>query len=80
MMAKDHTKWNYDALLDVIEGPLLNPKRMEEVIKVSRFMKRVMSFFHPLNRRFAELPRKVCPQRVHHPIKTHPAFRVTRGG
>ena len=55
--AKDHTKWNFDALLELIEGPLLNPKRMEEAIKVSRIIKKVMQFYHPFTRRFADLPK-----------------------
>jgi len=57
MLTKDHTKWNFDSLLDLIEGPLLNPKRMEEAIKVSRFIKRLTSFFHPFSHRFSDLPR-----------------------
>lgn len=61
MLTKDHTKWNFDTLLDLIEGPLLNPKRMEEAIKVSRFIRRLTSFFHPFSHRFSVLPRaKVC--------------------
>jgi rapamycin-insensitive companion of mTOR len=61
MLTKDHTKWNFDTLLDLIEGPLLNPKRMEEAIKVSRFTRRLTSFFHPFSHRFSDLPRgKVC--------------------
>jgi len=61
MLTKDHTKWNFDSLLDLIEGPLLNPKRMEEAIKVSRFIRRLTSFFHPFSHRFSDLPRgKVC--------------------
>ncbi|KAF8195553.1 Rapamycin-insensitive companion of mTOR, N-term-domain-containing protein [Pholiota molesta] len=54
---KDHSKWNFDTLQDLIEGPLLNPKRMEEAIRVSRFIRRLMSFFHPFNHRFSEMKR-----------------------
>ena len=72
MMTKDHTKWNFDSLLDLIEGPLLNPKRMEEAIKVSRFIKRLISFFHPFSRRFSDLPRaKVCAGLVEHYETAH---------
>lgn len=63
MLTKDHTKWNFDSLLDLIEGPLLNPKRMEEAIKVSRFIRRLTSFFHPFSHRFSDLPGgKVCDE------------------
>ncbi|KAH0832008.1 Rapamycin-insensitive companion of mTOR, N-term-domain-containing protein [Lanmaoa asiatica] len=55
---KDNTKWNFDILHELIDGPLLNPKRLEEAIKVSRFMRRLMSFFHPFSHRFSDLPRK----------------------
>ena len=57
MTTKDHTKWNFEILQELIEGPLLNPKRMEEAIKVSRFVRRLMSFFHPFSHRFADIRR-----------------------
>lgn len=59
MMTKDHSKWNFEVLTDVIEGPLLNSKRMEEAIKVSKFMRRLMSFFHPFGHRYSDMPSKV---------------------
>ncbi|KAH7923835.1 hypothetical protein BV22DRAFT_1035895 [Leucogyrophana mollusca] len=60
MLTKDNTKWNFDMLQELIEGPLLNPKRLEEAIKVSRFMRRLMSFYHPFSHshRFSDVPRK----------------------
>ncbi|EDR13794.1 uncharacterized protein LACBIDRAFT_309182 [Laccaria bicolor S238N-H82] len=57
IVTKDFAKWNFETLQELIEGPLLNPKRMEEAIKVSRFIRRLMSFFHPFNHRFSDLPR-----------------------
>ncbi|KAI0052718.1 hypothetical protein FA95DRAFT_1553382 [Auriscalpium vulgare] len=57
MLTKDHNKWNFETLQDLIEGPLLNPKRMEEAIKVSRFIRRLMSFFHPFSHRFSDMER-----------------------
>ncbi|KAL6304381.1 Rapamycin-insensitive companion of mTOR, N-term-domain-containing protein [Sparassis latifolia] len=57
MLTKDQTKWSFETLLDLIEGPLLNPKRMEEAIKVSRYIRRLMSFFHPFAHRFSDLAR-----------------------
>ncbi|TFY70661.1 hypothetical protein EVG20_g2351 [Dentipellis fragilis] len=57
MLTKDHNKWNFETLQDLIEGPLLNPKRMEEAIKVSRFIRRLMSFFHPFSHRFSDIER-----------------------
>ncbi|THH08497.1 hypothetical protein EW145_g2671 [Phellinidium pouzarii] len=55
MLTQDYTKWNYDILLDLVEGPLLSAKRLEEAIKVSKFVKRLMAFFHPYSHRFADM-------------------------
>ncbi|EKM51823.1 uncharacterized protein PHACADRAFT_199326 [Phanerochaete carnosa HHB-10118-sp] len=55
MTTKDQTKWNFDVLQDLMEGPFLNPKRMEEAIKVSRYVRKLISFFHPFSRRFSDL-------------------------
>jgi rapamycin-insensitive companion of mTOR len=57
MLTKDYMKWGFETLQELIEGPLLNPKRMEEAIKVSRFIRRLMSFFHPFSHRFSDMPR-----------------------
>lgn len=57
MISRDHLKWNYDALLELIEGPLLSSKRLEEIIKISKFGRRLMSFFHPFSKRFADIKR-----------------------
>ncbi|EIN12989.1 hypothetical protein PUNSTDRAFT_97994 [Punctularia strigosozonata HHB-11173 SS5] len=57
-LTKDYTKWNFDVLQDLIEGAFLNPKRLEEAIKVSKYMRRLMSFFHPFSHRFSDIPRK----------------------
>ena len=55
MTTKDQTKWNFDTLQDLLEGPFLNPKRMEETIKASRYIRKLMSFFHPFSHRFSDL-------------------------
>ena len=58
MLTKDHNKWNFETLQDLVEGPFHNPKRMEEAIKVSRYVKKLMSFFHPFAHRFSDLSAK----------------------
>lgn len=68
MLTRDHHKWKYDILLDIIEGPLLNPKRLEEAIKAStRFLKRLLQFFHPESRRFSDIPRKPAVSSLREP-------------
>lgn len=60
MVQKDYTKWNVDALTELLEGPLMNPKRLEEAFRVLKFGKRLISFFHPFTTdRFSSLRRNV---------------------
>ncbi|CAG8483702.1 13104_t:CDS:10, partial [Acaulospora colombiana] len=51
---KDYAKWNWETLLELLQGPLLNPRRLEEAIR-SKFMKRLLGFFRPTSRRFSEI-------------------------
>ncbi|KAF8158105.1 Rapamycin-insensitive companion of mTOR, N-term-domain-containing protein [Crassisporium funariophilum] len=57
MTSKDYAKWNFETLQELIEGPLLNPKRMEEAIKGTRFIRRLMTFFHPFSHQFSDVRR-----------------------
>jgi rapamycin-insensitive companion of mTOR len=50
----NYLKWKWDLILDVAEGPLLNPKRVEDAIKGSKFLKRLMAFYRPFKYRFSE--------------------------
>lgn len=54
---KDYTRWDFDALQALIEGPLLAPKRMEEATKGTRFIRRLMAFYLPFNYRFSAIKR-----------------------
>lgn len=63
MTTKDQTKWNFDVLQDLMEGPFLNPKRMEEAIKVSRYVRKLVSFYHPFSHRFSDLSRSKSSNR-----------------
>jgi rapamycin-insensitive companion of mTOR len=59
---KDHTKWAFDILLELLEGPLRNPKRLDEAMRASKFLRRLLSFFHPFSYRYAEVKKdKVRP-------------------
>ncbi|PGH16641.1 hypothetical protein AJ80_05143 [Polytolypa hystricis UAMH7299] len=46
-------KWKWDLLHNIIEGPLTNPKRLDEAIKGSKFMKRLVGFYRPFKYRFS---------------------------
>ncbi|KAL0580619.1 hypothetical protein V5O48_001349 [Marasmius crinis-equi] len=63
MFTKDHAKWNFDTIQELIEGPLLNAKRMDEAIKGARFIRRLMSFFHPFSHRFSDMHKNTVNSR-----------------
>ncbi|OTB07142.1 hypothetical protein M426DRAFT_53909 [Hypoxylon sp. CI-4A] len=49
------SKWNWDIVLRIIEGPLMNGKRLEEAIKASKFAKRLVGFYRPFKYKFSEI-------------------------
>lgn len=55
MSQTSHTKWNFEVLSALVEGPLLNPKRLEEAMKGTKFGRRLMPFFWPRSRRFSNM-------------------------
>ncbi|KAJ3298719.1 hypothetical protein HK104_010434, partial [Borealophlyctis nickersoniae] len=55
LAGKDFTKWNWDTIMELIQGPLLNPRRLDEVLKSTRIVKRLFSFYRPLNHQFSDL-------------------------
>ncbi|BGP09793.1 hypothetical protein JCM10049v2_005667 [Rhodotorula toruloides] len=57
LSTKDETKWQFDRLLEIVEGPLRNPKRLEEVVRASKWMRRVVDFFRPFALRYSDLPK-----------------------
>ena len=50
----NYQKWKWDLILDIVEGPLQNPKRLEEA-KSTKFLKRLIGFYRPFKYRFSEL-------------------------
>ncbi|GJJ15545.1 hypothetical protein Clacol_009823 [Clathrus columnatus] len=55
MMTRDESQWSYETLVDLLEGPLLNSKRLEEAFKVAKWGRKLMTFFHPYSHRFSNL-------------------------
>ncbi|KAI0166292.1 Rapamycin-insensitive companion of mTOR, N-term-domain-containing protein [Xylariaceae sp. FL1272] len=49
-------KWKWDIVLKIIEGPLTSGKRLEEAIKASKFIKRIVGFYRPFKYKFSEVP------------------------
>lgn len=57
MLGRDHTKWNYEIIKELLEGPLLNGKRLDEAIRATKFIRRLFSFYHPYNNGFSTIKR-----------------------
>lgn len=55
LASSNYEKWKWDVVLKIIEGPLTNGKRMDEAIRTSKFLKRIMSFYRPFKYRFSEV-------------------------
>jgi rapamycin-insensitive companion of mTOR len=51
----NYLKWKWDLIHDLVEGPLLNPKRLEEAIKATKFLKRLIGFYRPFKYRFSDI-------------------------
>ena len=50
----NYLKWRWNLIGDIVDGPLFNPKRLEESIKATKFMKRLLAFYQPFKYRFSE--------------------------
>ncbi|KAL4871897.1 hypothetical protein BDV12DRAFT_163315 [Aspergillus spectabilis] len=59
----NYLKWKWDLIHRIVEGPLTNPKRLDEAIKGSKFMKRLMGFYRPFKYRYSMLPNTKPNQR-----------------
>lgn len=51
----NYLNWKWDLIHDLVEGPLLNPKRLEEAIKATKFLKRLIGFYGPFKYRFSDV-------------------------
>lgn len=57
LSTRSDVPWRCDILLDLVEGPLRDPKRLEEATKATKFMTRLLGFFHPYSLRYSDMPR-----------------------
>jgi rapamycin-insensitive companion of mTOR len=49
------SKWRWDLIERIVEGPLKNPKRLDEAIKATKFIHRVLGFYRPFKWRFSDV-------------------------
>ena len=55
LSSSNFSKWNWDIILRIIDGPLTIGKRLEEAVKASKFVKRIMSFYRPFKFKFSDI-------------------------
>jgi len=58
LIDKDFTKWNWNIIQDLIKGPLMNHKRLEETLKTTKFVNCILSFYRPLSHQFSDILKK----------------------
>ncbi|KAI9673408.1 MAG: hypothetical protein M1817_002870 [Caeruleum heppii] len=63
LSSANYTKWRWDILQAIVEGPLLNPRRLDEAIRATKFMKRVLGFYRPFKYRFSNVKNTKLNQR-----------------
>jgi len=56
LATKDNQKWKWEAISDLIEGPLNNPTLILYAHTKTKFIKRVLSFLRPSKKAFSRLP------------------------
>ncbi|KNE58783.1 hypothetical protein AMAG_04335 [Allomyces macrogynus ATCC 38327] len=54
--AREYTKWSWPLLVELFQGPLMIPRRIDEVLRTTKFFKRMCSFYLPSKRLFCDLP------------------------
>lgn len=51
----NYLKWKWDVLQAIVEGPLLNPKRLDEAVRATKFLRRLLGFYRPFKQRFSDV-------------------------
>lgn len=55
LQTKDFSKWNWNLILELVEGPLLNARQLDELAKSTKFIRRLLIFYRPLRNRFSAI-------------------------
>ncbi|CAA90815.1 Target of rapamycin complex 2 subunit ste20 [Schizosaccharomyces pombe] len=55
LATKNYQKWRWDTLVQIMEGPLLSPKRIDETLRTTKFMRRLLAFYKPFSNRFSSI-------------------------
>jgi len=55
LMTNNYTKWHWDKLYELFQGPLMNQKRLDESIKGIRLLPKLFSFYRPYKEKFSKI-------------------------
>ncbi|GAA6053956.1 hypothetical protein JCM3770_004640 [Rhodotorula araucariae] len=56
LASKDETRWAPDALFALVRGPLRTARRVDEATRATKWMRRVLAFYHPAALRYSDIP------------------------
>ncbi|KXS94703.1 hypothetical protein AC578_10370 [Pseudocercospora eumusae] len=59
----NYTKWDWNIIIELIEGPLSNPKLLFEATEKSKFVHRLLKFLRPFQLRFSDASNTKANQR-----------------
>ncbi|KAH9834366.1 target of rapamycin complex 2 subunit ste20-like [Teratosphaeria destructans] len=59
----NYTKWDWSLIHELIDGPMVNPKRLQEAMITSKFVHRLLGFLRPFKYRFSDAPNTKSNQR-----------------
>lgn len=61
---KNYMQWSWDAIMELLQGPLLNSKRLDEALNPKcKFVKRILSFLRPSSAQFSHIKKVRGSQR-----------------
>ncbi|PHZ16464.1 uncharacterized protein RHIMIDRAFT_62286 [Rhizopus microsporus ATCC 52813] len=55
LATNDYTKWNWESVTELLQGPLLNPRRLDEAMRSKKFIKRLLGFYRPFKHQFSDI-------------------------
>lgn len=58
LLTKEYSKWDWNLVIQIMQGPLRNAKMFDDVVKTTKFYKRLLSFYRPFKYRFSALKPK----------------------
>jgi hypothetical protein len=55
LMTNNYTKWQWERIYELFQGPLMNQKRLDESIKGIRLLPKLFGFYRPSKEKFSKI-------------------------